>query len=223
MLVSVKKKRQKFWIDEEPHHEEEVAVALDFVGSPYEKHGLCPLEGALERNENRGEKDYTPVEGAGCLTLLGNDVNEKSLAGEQARAYDETACHLTGGRSPGEQGEGPFMVFRTEGQEQLALLPKEKISSKKWRWALFSVVMHMACVVLLYVFVQAAFQGRFSFMFDNPAPETSHRLQHPETLPGTEGETENSPHAKPQKSSESVKQAPLVHMIDLDDVLPGQE
>ena len=72
MLVSVKKKRQKFWIDEEPHHEEEVAVALDFVGSPYEKHGLCPLEGALERNENRGEKDYTPVEGAGCLTLLGN-------------------------------------------------------------------------------------------------------------------------------------------------------
>lgn len=53
MLVSVKKQRQSCWIDEEPP-ENDLPIALDFVGSAYEGGESVALENAYSKKRTKG-------------------------------------------------------------------------------------------------------------------------------------------------------------------------
>ena len=275
MLVSVKKQRQKIWIDEETQPEDEVEIALDFVGSPYENQGLSPLGASAHKEREEcvptqasfqnpsqdqaktqflkseaynegpsglgagqthevaeGNESFMAPPHAGACGFV--DRGEEPSQGTQAQmtriqvtkvqetGIQAVGAHVSEGQIAGAQGSRPHE------QEPLALEPKGgkgRKAQRNWRWALFSVLVHMACVVVLYAFAQAVLQGKFSFVFDGDGPVAEEKMTRAEPLQTFEGDGEESEFTRgmPTTPAGNKPSRPFVHMIDLEDVVPGQK
>ena len=265
MLVSVKKQRQKIWIDEETQPEDEVEIALDFVGSPYENQGLSPL--GTSAHKERKECVPTPIQASSqnpsqaqpntqslesepydeeAQTLGAGKTNEVSEGGSgyslpppYAGVGDFVDCEVgTSQATKGQKTEGQMTVGQaimpqgvkteratTHEEEPLVLSPKGEKTQRNWRWALFSVLVHVVCVVAIYAFAQAVLQGKFNFIFDSDTPVIKEKMTQGELFQTLEGDAEESETARamPATPADSKRSRPLVHMIDLEDVVPSQK
>lgn len=270
MLVSVKKQRQKIWIDEETQPEDEVEIALDFVGSPYENQGLSP-PGASAREKDGCLHTSSPVQGQnktqslksesyneGAIGLGAGQTNEVVKGDEpfmappyagacgfvargeelsQGTKNQKTKMQVTKVQEAGIQAIGALapvgqiagaLAPRPQEQEPLALEPKGgkgRKAQRNWRWALFSVLVHVACVVVLYAFAQAVLQGKFSFVFDGHTPVAEEKRTRAEPFQTLEsdGEGSESTQVTPATPAGNKPIRPFVHMIDLEDVVPSQK
>lgn len=275
MLVSVKKQRQKIWIDEETQPEDEVEIALDFVGSPYENQGLSPLGASAHKEREEcvptqasfqnpsqdqaktqflkseaynegpsglgagqthevaeGNESFMAPPHAGACGFVDrgeepSQVTQAQKAKMQVTKVQETGIQAVGTHVSEEQIAGA-QGSRAHEQEPLALEPKGgkgRKAQRNWRWALFSVLVHVACVVALYAFAQAVLQGKFSFVFDGHTPVAEEKGTRAEPLQTLEsdGEGSESTQVTPATPAGNKPSRPFVHMIDLEDVVPSQK
>lgn len=264
MLVSVKKQRQNLWIDEETQPEDEVEIALDFVGSPYENQGISPLGASAHKESEECVQNLAPAKtpsqaqtntqslesepyGEEALSIGAGQTNEVSEGRSEysmppppnagactsvdRREETSQASKVPMTHKPMSKGQKTkVQVFMAQGakaheQEPLALAPRGGKAQKNWRWALFSVLVHVVCVVALYVFAQAVLQGKFSFIFDSDTPVTEEKMTQGELSQTLEGDAEESEatRAMPAIPADSKRSRPLVHVIDLEDVVPSQK